>query len=62
MGMLFEIMPKIRGIGNFNRNFRDYLTDEELEFVDENFADLHERNVGYYKDRPIFIDYSCRPY
>lgn len=61
MGMLFEIMPKINGVGS-HRNYEYYLTREELDFVNENFADLHRFNVGYYKNKPIFIDYSCRPY
>lgn len=60
MGMLFEIMPKVNHIGDCNRCFSDYLTADELQFVRDNFDDLHEYNVGYYRNKPVFIDYSCK--
>ncbi len=60
MGMLFEIMPRVNHIGDYSRNYWNYLTDDELRFVEDNFDDLHEHNVGYYRNKPVFIDYSCK--
>ena len=55
----FEIMPRVRnGIGNFHKHYSRYLTHDELYFVNSFFGDLHEGNLGYFKNKPIFIDYA----
>lgn len=57
----FEIMPRVKhGINNTDKFYWNYLTRDELQFLNNNFGDLHCGNLGYYKGKPVFIDYACR--
>lgn len=59
LGIEFEIMPRVKhGIGREDKWWGKYLTNEEFDFVNNFFRDLHEYNVGYFKEKPIFIDYA----
>lgn len=52
------IMPRINGVDNERRYWGDYVTDEEYDWLTENVRDIHEGNVGYYKGKPVVIDYG----
>ena len=52
------IMPRVNGVNNEHKNFWDYCTAEEWEWLDNNIFDLHEGNVGYYHNKPVIIDYA----
>lgn len=55
---VFSIMPRINNVGDEDRWFEDYLTDEEIEWLYDNVCDIHDGNVGYYKRKPVVIDYA----
>lgn len=57
-GRTVSIMPRINGVGNEWRYWGDYVTDEEYDWLTDNIHDLHEFNVGYYKGKPVVIDYG----
>lgn len=53
-----SIMPRINGVNNERRYWGDYVTDEEYDWLTENICDIHDGNVGYYKGKPVVIDYG----
>jgi len=61
-GLTFSIMPRISGIGQSNRNWADYCTTEEFDWLYDNINDLHENNVGYRHGKVCVIDYAWPGY
>lgn len=57
-GRYIEVMPRIRHIEDESRIFWDYLTEEESDWISYYVCDLHRGNVGYYRGRPVIIDYA----
>jgi len=57
-GRHISVMPRINDVGNEERYWGDYVTDEEYDWLTENIYDIHEGNVGYYKGKPVVIDYG----
>ena len=55
---IFAIMPRIRNIGNESRNWYNYCTYEESEWLESHINDLHENNVGYRNGKVCVIDYA----
>lgn len=55
---VFAIMPRIRNIGNIHREWSDYCTCEEFEWLNDHINDLHYKNVGYRNDKVCVIDYA----
>lgn len=55
---IFAIMPRIRNVGNEDREWSDYCTDEEGEWLEDHICDLHCKNVGYRNDKVCVIDYA----
>lgn len=53
-----EIMPRIKGVGTGGNYVRYYLNEEECEFVDSYFDDMHMNNYGFKNKRPVIIDYA----
>lgn len=59
-GFTFWIMPRFRGINRYeDTDVWEFLTDEEFTWVHSHITDMHEGNYGWYKKRPIIIDYAC---
>ena len=57
-GCYCEIMPRIKGVGTGGDYVRRYLNEEECEFVDNYFGDMHMNNYGFKNKRPVIIDYA----
>lgn len=55
---VISIMPRINGIGNWERSWYNYCTEEEADWLDENIWDLHEGNVGYRHGKVCVVDYA----
>lgn len=61
-GCYCEIMPRIKGVGMGCDDVYCYLNEEEREFVDSYFEDMHMYNYGFKNRRPVIIDYACQYY
>lgn len=60
-GLDYYIMPRINNVSKTDYDADDYLTDEERTWLYKNgIRDLHYKNYGWYKNRPIIFDYACR--
>lgn len=59
-GYNFYIMPRVSGINPYrdDEEMYSYLTEEEADFVDEYFSDLHSGNFGITKGKIIITDYA----
>lgn len=57
-GRRYCIMPRINDVGNWSKDWRDYCTAEEEEWLDNNLFDLHCGNVGYRHGKVCVIDYA----
>lgn len=57
----FYIMPRVYGIGRYeDSDAHEYMIEAESDWCEEHgVGDLHEYNYGWYKDRPIIIDYGA---
>jgi hypothetical protein len=55
---VISIMPRINGIDNWEREWYNYCTEEEADWLDENVCDLHEGNVGYRHGKVCVVDYA----
>ena len=55
---VFEIMPRVAGVGNWHKSWEMCTTREEYRFIDNHYLDLHEYNLGYHNGKPVFIDYA----
>lgn len=58
-GRLFNIMPRIYGIGRYKDYVEFYLNDTDRDFVSNYLYDMHEENYGWKNNYPIIIDYAC---
>lgn len=58
-GYSFYIMPRIKGVGQATKEINDYLTESEINYIYSRCSDLHSGNFGFYKKRPMIIDYAC---
>ena len=59
-GYNFYIMPRVYGIQPFGDDdvLYECLSDEEQDFIDEYFHDLHSGNFGFEKNQLKIIDYA----
>lgn len=57
-GRTYEIMPRVHHINDDSKRWYKHLTEEECYWVSRHFEDLHPRNVGYYRNKPVFVDYA----
>lgn len=58
---VFYIMPRINGIGYERNGYDDafdVVTDEEQDYLWDNFRDLHYENYGWKNKRPVIVDYA----
>lgn len=57
----FYIMPRIRDIDPWRPDddfYREFLSNEELDWLDENINDLHSGNYGFVDGQPVMVDYA----
>lgn len=59
MATEFCIMPRVYGIGRYDEDANEFLTEEENEWVMEHVGDLHNHNYGWKGGRPLIFDYAC---
>ena len=52
------IMPKVNGVGDYDRCWWDHCTQEEYRWLEENVNDLHDGNLGYRRGKVCVIDYA----
>lgn len=60
----FYIMPRIENIGkraHGNKTIENFLTMDELLFLQSKVGDLHGENWGLKNNKPVIIDYACKP-
>ncbi len=57
-GREIAIMPRINGVGDSERSYLNYVTQEEFDWLSENIYDLHCWNIGYKGNKPVIIDYA----
>ena len=57
-GHTISIMPRIGHVGDDDRYYGDYCTQEEYQWLWENVNDLHEGNLGYRHGKVCVIDYA----
>ena len=57
-GKEFSIMPRIAHVDDWDRDWYDYCTEEEYDWLDTHICDLHNANVGYRKGKVCVIDYA----
>lgn len=57
-GKTFSIMPRINGVNDYNKNWWNYCTHDECEWLEEHVHDLHDGNVGYRHGKVCVIDYA----
>lgn len=57
-GHTISIMPKVNHVGDDDRYYGDYCTQEEYDWLWENINDLHEGNLGYRNGKVCVIDYA----
>ena len=52
------IMPRINHVNDWSRDWTDFCTDEEYQWLVQNVNDLHDGNVGYRNRKVCVIDYA----
>ena len=60
-GHIFSIMPRINGIGRYAHKkgaIENYLTDDEINFINGIIIDMHSENWGLKNNYPVIIDYA----
>ena len=57
-GREFAIMPRVRYINDYKRDYEDYLTYAERKWIYNHVYDIHRGNVGYKNHKPVIIDYA----
>lgn len=57
-GIRFAIMPRVDHVHDEDRWYGDYLTEDEMDWLEENVKDLHDGNLGYRRNKPVIIDYA----
>lgn len=57
-GRTITIMPKVDHVNDWTRDWSDYCTEEEFDWLEYNINDLHEGNVGYRNGKVCVIDYA----
>ena len=59
---VFYIMPKVDRIGfdyNGYDDAMDVVSEEDADYLYENFHDLHYENYGWKDGLPVIVDYAC---
>lgn len=61
--IVFYIMPRVDGVGSEYNDYDDVyetygLTEEESDYLSENFYDLHCENYGHMNGRVVVVDYA----
>lgn len=62
LDIIFYIMPRIHGIGckkSCDHYVQDFLSEDELDFVESTLWDMHDQNYGWKNNHPVIIDYAC---
>jgi len=57
-GRVISIMPRVNGINNWERQWYNYCTEEEADWLENNIYDLHEGNLGYRHGKVCVVDYA----
>lgn len=60
----YYCMPRVDTIGNDMEidNIDEYISVDEQEWIDDNFADIHNANWGMLNDKVMLIDYAFNRY
>ena len=59
----FYIMPRIKGIGRYEEDATEFMTDEENDWCfDHGLCDLHNFNYGWKNGHIIIFDYGANAY
>lgn len=58
-GVNFYIMPRVHVCGKDWISIDEYLTEDEVDYLNEYVADLHEENWGFLHKEVKIIDYAC---
>jgi hypothetical protein len=58
-GKDYYIMPRINGIGKYEDDAFEYMTEEENDWVSNRIYDLHNKNYGWKNGHVVLIDYSA---
>ena len=60
---VFYIMPRIERIGiefnGFDEAWDVVKSDDERDYLYDNFSDLHHENFGWKHGKPVIVDYAC---
>lgn len=57
-GRYVSIMPRVNNVNDENRYWVYRVKEDEYNWLMENVNDIHEGNVGYYRGKPVVIDYG----
>lgn len=59
-GHTWYIMPRINGIGRYEDDAWEYISEEENDWIcSHGLTDLHNLNYGWKDDHIVIIDYAC---
>lgn len=61
-GIDFYIYPRVHRVGRTykGKDFWECLSWDEEDFLESHIEDLHNDNIGFYKDgSPVVLDYAC---
>ena len=63
-GHSFYIMPLIKGIDEYREDdlWMEFFSDAEIDYIEENFYDIHSGNFGIHNDKCIIFDYAWNAY
>lgn len=59
-GIAYYIMPRVNGIGRYDDDAWEYMTEEESDWCsDHGIFDLHNENYGWHQGHIVLIDYGA---
>lgn len=59
-GITYYIMPRVNGIGRYEDDAWEYMTEEESDWCsDHGIFDLHNENYGWHQGHIVLIDYGA---
>lgn len=56
-GLNFYVMPKVDYVAE--ADIYEYLTEQEIFWMDDNLGDIHSENWGWIDDNVVIFDYAC---
>lgn len=54
-------MPRVHGVGDYDDDVYEFLTQEEVQWLNDHTYDLHCHNYGWEDGKPVIFDYACNP-